>query len=104
MDRRQALALSAAVALVVVAAVAAAADLGLFGFIDRAEPVGQLSPVVTVGSTSWDADDRQRKERHKVKPHGRPADDGDRDEYEHKYEDEPKHEPKPSEDEHERDD
>ena len=51
MDRRRALAVSVAVAVVIAAAAALAANFGLLGLVGRVEPVGQLSPVVTVGST-----------------------------------------------------
>jgi hypothetical protein len=51
MDRRKALAVSVAVALVVVGGAALAANFGLLGLVDSAEPVGQLSPVTPVGST-----------------------------------------------------
>ena len=50
MDRRKALAVSVAVAMVVATAAALAANFGLLGLVDRASPVGQLSPVATVGS------------------------------------------------------
>jgi hypothetical protein len=50
MDRRKALAVSVAVAMVVATAAALAANFGLLGLVDRAGPVGQLSPVATVGS------------------------------------------------------
>jgi len=51
MDRRKALAVSLVVAMVVVVAAALAANFGLLGLVDRTDPVGQLSPVATVGST-----------------------------------------------------
>ena len=52
MDRRKALAVSVAVAMVVATAAALAANFGLLGLVDRAEAVGQLSPVATVGSAA----------------------------------------------------
>jgi hypothetical protein len=50
MDRRKALAVSVAVALVAMAAAALAANFGLLGLVGRTDPVGQLSPVATVRS------------------------------------------------------
>jgi hypothetical protein len=52
MDRRKALAVSVAVAMVVATAAALAANFGLLGLVDRADPVGQLSPVATADSTA----------------------------------------------------
>jgi hypothetical protein len=51
MDRRKALAVSVAVALVAMAAAALAANFGLLGLVGRADPVGQLSPVAPAGAT-----------------------------------------------------
>jgi hypothetical protein len=52
MDRRKALAVSVAVAMVMMAAAALAANFGLLGLVGRVEPVGQLSPVTPVTSTA----------------------------------------------------